>query len=239
MTLPENALRYGTCSLQELRQFVTDRKIPFKYTHAQSHTKKSQTKKEKNERRKLVAALQRADATAIFRLLGLPLELRDEVYHHFFINQEVRYYFPLSTKGVLADDMQRIPEQIRDEMSAVFISLNPRSCEGVPSSGDIRIRWNLELFLGTGFSSLVGTLQVPEMLQVYCPGLNPCLFNCPTDRVVDIQPEFRFWTSRTRSFLLATQFAPKLRTSPSSRVFCLKQFNKLSSTGHYILQEVS
>ena len=86
MTLPINALKYDDCSLQELRKFVRDRKIPFRYTHthAQSHTRKSRSKKKKDERRKLLAALQNADATATFRFMDLPPELRDEVYLHFF-----------------------------------------------------------------------------------------------------------------------------------------------------------
>ena len=162
MTLPENALRYDTCSLQELRQFVADRKIAFKYTHAQRHTKKSRTKKEKNERRKLIAALQRGDATETFYLLNLPPELRDEVYHHFFMNQEVRFCYNFSTNAVAADNnLQPVPEQIRNEVIAVFIAvLQPQEVRekkfgGVPSSEDICTGANLELFLGTGLSSLV------------------------------------------------------------------------------------
>ena len=182
MTLLKNALKYDKCSLQELRQFVTDRKIPFKYTHAQSHTKKSRTKKEKYERRKLVAALQRGDATATFRLLDLPPELRDEVYHHFFMNQDMRYCYHFSKDGMIVDDLQRVPEQIRGEMSAVFNAvlqlrgLREKKFEGVPSSEDICTGANLELFLGTGLSSLVWTIQVPKLLKVYCPNLT-FLFN--------------------------------------------------------------
>lgn len=223
MTLLKNALKYDKCSLQELRQFVTDRKIPFKYTHAQSHTKKSRTKKEKYERRKLVAALQRGDATATFRLLDLPPELRDEVYHHFFMNQDMRYCYHFSKDGMVVDDLQRVPEQIRGEMSAVFNAvlqlrgLREKKFEGVPSSEDIRVGPNLELYLGTGFSSLVWSVRMPELLQVYGPNLNPCLIDRPTDRVVDIKPQFRFLTSRMRSLLPATHFAPKLHVIFSSR----------------------
>lgn len=124
MTLPENSLKYDICSLHELRKFVTERKIPFKYTHAQSHTKKSQTKREKDERRKLVTALYRGDATATIRFLDLPPELRDEVYYHFFLNQKTCYHFVMNGKltmeGSDGQCLQRVPEQIRDEMNAVF-----------------------------------------------------------------------------------------------------------------------
>jgi hypothetical protein len=114
MTLPDHALKYDTCSLQELRRFVNDRKILFKYTHAQSHTKKSQIRKEKEERRKLLAALQKDDAAATFRFLDLPPELRDEVYWHFLISNELLMVTDNSQY------LQRVPDQIRDEMSAVF-----------------------------------------------------------------------------------------------------------------------
>jgi hypothetical protein len=58
---------YTRSSLEELRRFVKDRQIPFKYTHAQSYTRKSQAKKEKAERRKLEAALYKAAARARLR----------------------------------------------------------------------------------------------------------------------------------------------------------------------------
>jgi hypothetical protein len=75
---------YTHSSLEELRRFVKNRQIPFKYTHAQSYTRKSHAKKEKAERRKLEAALYKADAAATFRFHDLPLELREHVYDHFF-----------------------------------------------------------------------------------------------------------------------------------------------------------
>jgi hypothetical protein len=74
---------YTRSSLEELRRFVKDRHIPFKYTHAQSHTRKSQAKREKAERKKLEAALYKADAAATFRFADLPLELREHIYDHF------------------------------------------------------------------------------------------------------------------------------------------------------------
>jgi len=88
MTLPENALNYDACSLRELRKFVTDRKLPFRYRYVQSRTKKSHKKKQKEEKRGLLAALRSDDATATFRLLDLPPELRDEVYYHFFTTRK-------------------------------------------------------------------------------------------------------------------------------------------------------
>jgi hypothetical protein len=74
---------YSRSSLEELRLFVRDRRILFKYTHAQSHTRKSQAEKEKAERRKLEAALYKADAATTFQFYDLPLELREHVYDHF------------------------------------------------------------------------------------------------------------------------------------------------------------
>jgi hypothetical protein len=38
---------YANSSLEELRRFVKDRHVRISYTHAQSHTKKSQNKREK------------------------------------------------------------------------------------------------------------------------------------------------------------------------------------------------
>jgi len=117
MTLPEYALKYDDCSLQELRKFVTDRKIPFKYTHPEAHTKKSEAESVKEERSKLLTALRNDDATAKFRLLDLPPELRDEVYYHFLLDMGLY-------KGQLSGDfrktLQPIPTRIRGEMSAVF-----------------------------------------------------------------------------------------------------------------------
>ena len=127
MTLPENALKYDTCSLQELRKFVTDRNIPFRYTHAQSHTKKSQSKKERDERRKLLTSLQKEDAAATFRLIDLPPELRDQVYWHFFKGMGTYKLLYLDVQNHRSW-MQLLPMQIRDEMSAVFDTVKER-CE--------------------------------------------------------------------------------------------------------------
>ena len=42
------------------------------------------------------------------------------MYHHFFMNQDMRYCYHFSKDGMVVDDLQRVPEQIRGEMSAVF-----------------------------------------------------------------------------------------------------------------------
>lgn len=80
MTLPKNAVQHEDCSLDKLHKFVTDRKIPFKSTHAQNHTRKSHSKEERREKRKLIRALRRSDAAATFRFMELTLELRERVY---------------------------------------------------------------------------------------------------------------------------------------------------------------
>jgi hypothetical protein len=72
---------YNECSLQELHKFIADRHIPFRFTRAQAHTK-TQYKRDKEERRKLTAALEKADAAATIRFMDLPLELRDEIYEY-------------------------------------------------------------------------------------------------------------------------------------------------------------
>jgi hypothetical protein len=108
---------YTRSSLEELRIFVTDRRIPFKYTHAQSHTKKSQTKREKAERRKLEATLYKADTAATFRLADLPLELREQIYDHFLngiAGSEVH------THDELYERLQAISPQFREEAGSVF-----------------------------------------------------------------------------------------------------------------------
>jgi hypothetical protein len=113
MPFTEYVLISKSCSLEELRKFATDRKIPCKYTYPQSHRKKSQRKQQDGERRKLLAAPRRDDATKTFCLLDLPRELRDEVYH-FFIGHK-----PLMAVKH-RQRLQCMPEQIRDEMSAAF-----------------------------------------------------------------------------------------------------------------------
>ena len=156
MTLPENTLKYDTCSLQELRQFVTDRKIPFKYIHAQSHTKKSQIKKEKEERCKLLAVLQKNDATATFRFFDLSPELRDEVYWHFFIGMSVD---KLQTVGTQSRRLwiRLLPAPVCDEMNAVFETVR-QSCEkGIKKDPSFR-KYHLRINMGT------------ERIMVFCGG---------------------------------------------------------------------
>ena len=70
---------YDESSLQELHKFIADRHIPFRFTRAQTHTK-TQYKRDKEEWRRLTAALDKADAAAIIRFTDLPPELRDEIY---------------------------------------------------------------------------------------------------------------------------------------------------------------
>jgi hypothetical protein len=75
MRLPE----YDDCSLEELRRFLRDRHIPFKFTRAQAHTK-TLYKRDKEERRRLTATLDKADTAATFRFMDMPIELRDQIY---------------------------------------------------------------------------------------------------------------------------------------------------------------
>lgn len=72
---------YDECSLQELHKFVADKHIPFRFTRAQAHTK-TKYKRDKEERRKLTAALDKEDAAATIRFTDLPPELRDEIYEY-------------------------------------------------------------------------------------------------------------------------------------------------------------
>lgn len=85
MTLTENALKYddrSVYSLQELRQFLADRNIPFRFTRAQSHTK-TFYKRDREERRKMTALLRKADDAATIRFFELAPELRDEIYDYY------------------------------------------------------------------------------------------------------------------------------------------------------------
>jgi hypothetical protein len=108
---------YTHSSLEELRRFVKNRQIPFKYTHAQSYTRKSHAKKEKAERRKLEAAPYKADAAATFRFYDLPLELREHVYDHFLI---VVTNLESLSQVELHKRLQSISPQFREEAGSLF-----------------------------------------------------------------------------------------------------------------------
>jgi hypothetical protein len=108
---------YSRSSLRELRLFVVNRQIPFKYTHAQSHIRKSQAKKEKAERRKLEAALCKADAAATFRFYGLPLELREHVYDHFLQDFAIDERL---ARDELYERLRSISPQFGQEAGSVF-----------------------------------------------------------------------------------------------------------------------
>jgi len=72
---------YAECSLQELYKFLAERHISVKFTRAQAHTK-TLYKRDKQERRKLTAVLDKADEATIFRFMELPAELRDQIYEY-------------------------------------------------------------------------------------------------------------------------------------------------------------
>jgi hypothetical protein len=108
---------YTRSSLEELRRFVRDRRIPFKYTHAQSYTRKSQTKKDKAERRKLEAAQCKADAAATFRFYDLPLELREHVYDHFLQDFAIDERL---ARDELYERLRSISPQFGQEAGSVF-----------------------------------------------------------------------------------------------------------------------
>lgn len=166
--------------------------------------------------------LQEADATAAFRFLGLPPELRDEVYCRFFVNEELRYFIFMNRKQIVAAEnrqcLQRVPEQIRNEVSAVFHAVLrgreaiEKTIDGIPSSGNIRIGVDLEYFLGTVSISLVWISQMPNLLPLCRLNQVPCLMNRFTNRVADIRPRSHclILKSRTSS---TTDFVPVLRST--------------------------
>lgn len=64
---------YDECSLQDLYKFLAERHITVKFTRAQAHTK-TLYKRDKEERRKLTAALDKADAATTIRFMEVPPE---------------------------------------------------------------------------------------------------------------------------------------------------------------------
>jgi hypothetical protein len=116
MTLPENALRYDHCSLNELYRFIANRHIHFKFTLAQSVTR-IQHKNDKQERCTLTSALLKADAAATIRFMELPPELRDQIHDHILtdITENANV-----TVVDLHDRMWRISPQFCEEARNVF-----------------------------------------------------------------------------------------------------------------------
>jgi hypothetical protein len=127
MTLPENTLKYDDYSLNDLRKFATDRKLPGKCVGTKVYIKKTNRKKsldtkEKVERRKLLAALRRSDATATFRFFDLPLELREYVYGFVLVDLMGRKS-KVWMRGDLRELKERVKpvsEQLCEETCAVF-----------------------------------------------------------------------------------------------------------------------
>jgi len=107
---------YDTCSLQELHMFLAERHIQFKFTRAQAHTK-TLYKRDKQERRALTAALEKADAAANIRFMELPLELRDEIYEYFLTDITTPETL---TKADLRERMWQVSPQFCVEVGNVF-----------------------------------------------------------------------------------------------------------------------
>jgi hypothetical protein len=109
-------LNYDECSLQELHKFVADRHIPFRFTRAQAHTK-TQYKRDKEERRKLTTALDKADAAATIRFTELPPKLRDKIYEYHLTEITTT---ELLTTAELRERMSRISPQFWAEARDVL-----------------------------------------------------------------------------------------------------------------------
>jgi hypothetical protein len=118
MTLPKNAPKYDDCSLEELYKFVAMRNIPFRFTRAQAHTK-TQYKSDKEERRKLTKALQKADAAATIHFMALPPELRDQVYDYILTDTAKRGLTHAELKG-FRDRMWRVSPKFSTELGDLF-----------------------------------------------------------------------------------------------------------------------
>lgn len=122
---------------------------------------------------------------ATSRLLDLPTELRDEVYLHFFMNHK------LLVNGGTVQYLQRIPEQIHDEMSAVFEIVwqqrqaRVKKVERDPSSGTLCVAVGLGVFRSwhTLTHNPAWARQTPVLLPVtaYCLNLSFCLMNDVAD----------------------------------------------------------
>jgi hypothetical protein len=116
--------KYEECSLEELRKFVASRRLPFKYTPAQSHTRKSPSKREREERYKLVDALKKADADAGFPFLGLVGELRERIYDVFLVHATEGDYM---TRNQVLEKLEEISWRFLREGGAVYERGNYRT----------------------------------------------------------------------------------------------------------------
>ena len=121
---------YDDCSLQELYKFLTDRHIPIKFTRAQAHTK-TLYKRDKEERRKLTAALDKADATTTIPLMEFPLELRSQIYDYILTDITTT---ELLTTAQLRERMYRVSPQYWVEAKDVF---NRGDYDTIPELVDI------------------------------------------------------------------------------------------------------
>jgi hypothetical protein len=101
---------YDDCSLQELYKFLADRHIPIKFTRAQAHTK-TLYKRDKEERRKLTAALDKADAAATIPFMEFPPELRDQIYDYILTDMTTTEMMEILTKTELHERMCRVSTQ--------------------------------------------------------------------------------------------------------------------------------
>lgn len=107
---------YEDCSLQELYDFLAERHLPVRFTRAQAHTK-TLYKRDKEERRKLTAVLDKADAATTIRFMEFPPELRDQIYE--YILEDITTADPL-TKAEFRERMCRVSTQFWMEARDVF-----------------------------------------------------------------------------------------------------------------------
>jgi len=98
---------YEDCSLQELYKFLADRHIPIKFTRAQAHTK-TLYKRDKEERRKLTAALNKADAATTIPFMEFPPELRDQIYDYILTDMTTTEMMDILTKTEIRERMCRV-----------------------------------------------------------------------------------------------------------------------------------
>ena len=127
---------YDDCSLQELYKFLADRHIPIKFTRAQAHTK-TLYKRDKEERRKLTAALNRADAATSIPFMEFPPELRDQIYDYILTDMTTTEVMEILTKTEIRERMCRVSTQFWVEARDV---LNRGDYNTIPELVDLPAR---------------------------------------------------------------------------------------------------
>jgi hypothetical protein len=127
---------YDDCSLQELYKFIADRHIPIKFTRAQAHTK-TLYKRDKEERRKLTATLDKADAATTNPFMEFPPELRDQIYDYILTDMTTTEMMDILTKTEIHERMRRVSTQFWVEARGV---LNIGDYNTIPELVDLPAR---------------------------------------------------------------------------------------------------